>query len=201
MSRQIVVEPRSSGRQRNESVRQSGGASDALRVGGSVIGALSHVRTPGLHINRREVVARKITQLEQLYSDFINDSARLLVDALQHSLENPGMLVPLYALLSRIRLGSSTDVIESGERVIATIFKTYFEPNLSPEELQAAASSHHDHLQEFSNACRRELESLEQKILRDVSGGCSSASAAGVDDRPLRDTPLQPRRRLLSGSD
>ena len=136
-------------------------------IGGSIIGALSSTVSAWIaqrHRERREVVAKKIAQLEQLYSDFINESARLLVDAVQHSLENPGMLVPLYALLSRIRLGSSTDVIESGERVIATILKTYLEPNLSPEEIQSAASKHNDHLQEFSNACRRELESLGQKI-------------------------------------
>lgn len=136
-------------------------------IGGSIIGALSSTVSAWIaqrHRERREVVAKKIAQLEQLYSDFINESARLLVDAVQHSLENPGMLVPLYALLSRIRLGSSTDVIESGERVIATILRTYVEPNLSPEEIQSAASRHNDHLQEFSNACRRELESLGKKI-------------------------------------
>ena len=136
-------------------------------IGGSIIGALSSTVSAWIaqrHRERREVVAKKIAQLEQLYSDFINESARLLVDALQHSLENPGMIVPLYALLSRIRLGSSTDVIESGERVITTILKTYLEPNLSPEEIQSAASRHNDHLQEFSNACRRELESLGKKI-------------------------------------
>jgi hypothetical protein len=78
----------------------------------------------------------------------------------QHSLENPSTLVPIYALISRIRLRSSTDVIESGERLIATILKVYIEPNLTPDEIQSAASKHNDHLQEFSNACRRELESL-----------------------------------------
>jgi hypothetical protein len=136
-------------------------------IGGSIIGALGSTVSAWIaqrHRERREVVAKKIAQLEQLYSDFINESARLLVDAVQHSLENPGMIVPLYALLSRIRLGSSTDVIESGERVIATILKTYLEPNLSPEEIQSAASTHNDHLQEFSNACRRELESLGKKV-------------------------------------
>ena len=136
-------------------------------IGGSIIGALSSTVSAWIvqrHRERRDVVAKKIAQLEQLYSDFINESARLLVDAVQHSLENPGILVPLYALLSRIRLGSSTDVIESGERVIATILKTYFAPNLSSTEIQSAASRHNDHLQDFSNACRRELESLGKKI-------------------------------------
>ena len=134
--------------------------------GGSVIGALISTVSAWIgqrHRERRELVAKKIAQLEQLYSDFINESARLLVDAVQHSLENPGMLVPLYALLSRIRLGSSTAVIESGEQVIATILKTYFEPNLGPEDIQSVASKHNDHLQEFSNVCRRDLESLGKR--------------------------------------
>ena len=131
--------------------------------GGSVIGALISTVSAWIgqrHRERRELVAKKIAQLEQLYSDFINESARLLVDAVQHSLEDPSTLVPIYALISRIRLRSSTDVIESGERLIATILKIYYEPNLTPEEIQSAASKHNDHLQEFSNMCRRELESL-----------------------------------------
>lgn len=132
-------------------------------IGGSIIGALSSTFSAWIaqrHRERREVVAKKIAQLEQLYSDFINESARLLVDAVQHSLENPGTLVPLYALLSRIRLTSSTAVIDSGERLIATILKIYFEPNLTPDDIQAAANRHSDHLLEFSETCRRELESL-----------------------------------------
>jgi hypothetical protein len=112
------------------------------------------------HRERREFIAQKTAHLEQLYADFINESARLLVDAVQHSLENPSTLVPIYALISRIRLRSSADVIESGERLITTILKVYIEPNLTPEEIQSAASKHNDHLQEFSNACRRELASL-----------------------------------------
>jgi hypothetical protein len=132
-------------------------------IGGSIIGALSSMVSTWLaqrHRERREIVAQKTAQLEHLYADFINESARLLVDAVQHSLENPSTLVPIYALISRIRLRSSTDVIESGERLIATILQVYIEPNLTAEEIQSAPSKHNDHLQEFSNVCRRELESL-----------------------------------------
>ena len=132
-------------------------------IGGSIIGALSSMISTWVaqrHRERRELVAHKTAQLEQLYADFINESARLLVDAVQHSLEDPSTLVPIYALISRIRLRSSTDVIESGERLIATILKVYVEPNLAPDDIQSAASKHNDHLQDFSNICRRELESL-----------------------------------------
>jgi hypothetical protein len=132
-------------------------------IAGSVVGALGLTASAWIaqrHQDRREFIANKVARLEQLYADFINESARLQVDAVQHSLENPSTLVPIYALISRIRLSSSTEVIESGEELIATILKIYFEPNLTPEKIQSAASKHNDHLKEFSNMCRRELESL-----------------------------------------
>jgi hypothetical protein len=135
--------------------------------GGSVIGALSSTVSAWIdrrYRERRELVAKKVSQLEQLYSDFINESARLLVDAAQHSLEDPSTLVPIYALLSRIRLRSSTEVIESGERLISTILKTYSKPNLTPDEIESVANKHNDHLQNFSQMCRRELESLAQGL-------------------------------------
>jgi hypothetical protein len=136
-------------------------------IGGSLIGALSSVMSTWMvqrHRERREIVAQKTAHLEQLYSDFINESARLLIDAAQHSLEEPGTLVPIYALISRIRLRSSTDVIASGERLIATILKVYFEPNLTPGDIQSAANTHTDHLQEFSTVCRRELELMGKSL-------------------------------------
>jgi hypothetical protein len=136
-------------------------------LGGSVIGALSSTVSAWIgqrHRERRELVAKSVSQLEQLYSDFINESARLLVDAVQHSLEDPSSLVKIYALISRIRLGASTEVIESGERLIAVIVKTYFEPKITSEEIRSAANEHDDHLREFSTACRRELESLAQRL-------------------------------------
>jgi hypothetical protein len=132
-------------------------------IGGSIIGAVSSMVSTWIvqrHRERRELVAQKTAQLEQLYADFINESARLLVDAVQHSLEDPSTLVPIYALISRIRLRSATEVIESGERLIATILQVYIAPNRTPEEIQSVASKHNDHLQDFSNVCRRELESL-----------------------------------------
>jgi hypothetical protein len=135
--------------------------------GGSIVGALSSTVSALIvprHRERRELVAAKVSQLERLYSDFINESARLLVDAVQHSLENPSTLVPIYALVSRIRLRSSTEVIESGERLITTILKVYIEPNLTPEEIPSAASKHNDYLQEFSTVCRRELESIGKSV-------------------------------------
>ena len=135
--------------------------------GGSIVGVLSSTVSAWIvqrHRERRELVAKNLSHLEQLYSDFINESAGLLVDAAQHSLDDPSHLVPIYALISRIRLRSSAEVIESGERLIATIVKTYVGPNLTSDEIPVAANKHNDHLQEFSRICRLELESLAQDL-------------------------------------
>jgi hypothetical protein len=55
-----------------------------------------------------KLLTKKIFHREQLYSDFIRESAPALADAIQHTLHDPSKLIPIYALLSRIRLSSSS---------------------------------------------------------------------------------------------
>jgi hypothetical protein len=114
--------------------------------------------------DRRDLLAQKISHREQLYSDFISEGARTIADAMQHSFEDPSRLISVYALLSRIRLSSSPTVLESAERVVSTIRKTYSEPNLAPEQIQARAAERSDPLREFSAICRRDLESLRMGL-------------------------------------
>src|SRR6266853_375752 len=59
---------------------------------GSLVGALgSSVSTWIIqrHQDRRDLLGRKIFHREQLYSDFISESARILVDALEHNVSDP----------------------------------------------------------------------------------------------------------------
>jgi len=79
-------------------------------VCGSLVGALgSSVSTwiAQRQQNRRDLLAKKIFHREQLYSDFISETARAMADAMQHRFQDPSRLIPNYALLSRIRLSSS----------------------------------------------------------------------------------------------
>ena len=134
---------------------------------GSVVGALgSSVSTwiAQRHQNQRDLVAKKVFHREQLYSDFISETARAYADAVQHTLHDPGRLIGSYALLSRMRLSSSMHVVESAQRVLDTIIDTYSKPNLTPEEFHVLASERPDPLREFSNICRRELESLWNRL-------------------------------------
>jgi hypothetical protein len=132
-------------------------------VGGSLVGAMGSTFSAWIaqsHQDRRDLVAKKIAQREQLYSDFIGESARLMVDAVQNSFQDPTKLIPVYALMSRIRLSSSPKVVESAERLIASILNAYVEPNLTPEQIRSIVFERGDPLSEFSNVCRCELESL-----------------------------------------
>lgn len=112
------------------------------------------------HHDRRDLLAKKIFHREQLYSDFISESTKIMVDAAQHTFQDPGRLIPAYALLSRIRLSSAMNVVESAEQVLKTILDIYSEPNLTPEEIKSKAAKGEDPLRDFSNICRRDLESL-----------------------------------------
>src|SRR5271154_7442888 len=86
---------------------------------GSLVGALgSSVSTwiTQRHADRRDLLARRIFYRVQLYSDFITESARVLVDALENNFKDPDKLIPAFALLGRIRLTSSKEVLESAEK-------------------------------------------------------------------------------------
>jgi hypothetical protein len=134
---------------------------------GSVVGALGSVVGTWItqrHQDLRDLLAKKIVRREALYSDFIAESARLLVDASEHSVSDPQKLIPVYALVSRIRLSSSPHVLEEAEGVIRAILSSYAKPNLTAEQIQSLALSAEDPLRRFSNTCRLELHSLQRQL-------------------------------------
>ena len=134
---------------------------------GSLTGALASSVSTWItqkHQDRRDLLAKRIFYREQLYSEFISESAHALADAIQHNLQDPNNLTPAYALLSRMRLSSSTDVLASAERVVQHIINTYSEPNLIPEESQSRAAKREDPLREFSDICSADLEAMHSQL-------------------------------------
>jgi hypothetical protein len=135
---------------------------------GSVIGALGSSLGTWItqrHQGRRDLLAKTIYHREGLYSDFIHESARLIVDALEHDVGDLKNLIPAYALVSRIRLSSSPDVLASAEGVIAEIIGTYSKPNLTLEQIRSRPTSGDDDpLRRFSDVCRAELESMQRQM-------------------------------------
>jgi len=123
------------------------------------------------HQDRRQLLAKILVHREELYSDFISESARLLVDAFGHDADDPKNLIgdprnliPVYALLSRIRLGSSAKILTAGQEVVNTIINAYREPNLTPQQIEVKAINGDDPLKNFSDVCRLELESIRREL-------------------------------------
>ena len=145
----------------------SGMTTALAAVCGSLVGALGSAVGTWItqrHEDRRDLLGKQVARREALYSDFITESARLLVDAMEHNVSDIQRLIPVYALLSRIRLSSSERVLQTAEQVIKTIVNTYPQPNLTAEQIQSRAVNGQDPLTKFSDTCRAELDSLQRQL-------------------------------------
>jgi hypothetical protein len=104
---------------------------------------------------RRE--AEKVKR-EALFGDFVTEATRLYADALSHEKDDVTDLVRLYALVAKMRLIASREVITSAEQVMDSIIETYLAPNRDLRELRDLAHQGRiDFLVTFGEACRREL--------------------------------------------
>jgi hypothetical protein len=139
----------------------------AAAIGGSIVGALGTLLSASItqrYHDRRELLATQIARREALYSDFISESARLLVNAMESNAIEPKNLVPTYALLSRIRLASPPQVLAAAEEVLKVIMETYARPNMTEEQIRSLALRHEDPLKFFGEICRTELESVRENF-------------------------------------
>jgi len=133
-------------------------------LSGSIIGGLTALGTSWLTQQaqaRAQEKAEDRTTREVLYRDFIVEASRLFGDALVNDKPEISKLIGLYAMVSRMRVRSSSRVIENAERVARTIVETYFTPNRTLREVyEMMESERMDPLRGFSEACRDELRSL-----------------------------------------
>jgi len=94
-----------------------------------------------------------------LYKDFIEEASKLYVDSLMHETSDVSQLVRLYAMISRMRVLSSTTTVENTDKVARMIVNTYLVPNKTFPELRDMVNSGAiDLLRDFSEACREELQ-------------------------------------------
>ena len=134
----------------------------SLVIGGSATVASAWVTQKTL--NKRELVRIEAGKRETLYGEFIGECSRLLVDALTHTLEKPETLLVGYALLNRIRLCASAEVLKEAERVFRHITDQYFSQNLSLEHVREIVRSDADPLHAFGEACRAELGAMRARL-------------------------------------
>lgn len=135
---------------------------------GSLVGGSATVATAWITqktVNKRELMQLEMRKREGLYGEFIGECAKLLVDAFTHTLEKPENLLPIYALINRIRLSASQPVLAEAEHLLKRITEQYFLRNLTVEELSRLARSEEaDPLKAFGEACRVELKLMRGRM-------------------------------------
>ena len=87
---------------------------------------------------------------------------RLYADALVNDKFEIPKLVDLYALIGRMKILSSDDVIEAAEKAGRLIIDTYLSPNRTFVDLPEFINEM-DPLKDFSEACRRELQAAHSR--------------------------------------
>lgn len=141
---------------------------------GSILGLSASVATSWVAERtqgRRYVIDAEIKKRETLYADFITECSKLVIDALDHSIDHPDKIITIYALENRIRLCASESVVAAAEQAVQRIGDQYTKENLAPDELMHLMHTafqeperRNDPLRPFSEACRRELESMRSTI-------------------------------------
>ena len=136
---------------------------------GSLVGGSATVATAWITQrtqSKRELIRAEISKREALYGEFIGECSRLFMDSLVRTLDKPEAMLPLYALLNRVRVSASNAVLAEAERLLIRITEQYFSPNLSVQEMRALvhAEPDTDPLKPFGEACRAELKSMRTAV-------------------------------------
>lgn len=135
---------------------------------GSLVGGSATVATTWISqktASRRELLQLELRKREALYGEFIGECAKLLMDAFTHKLDTPDKMLPLYALLNRIRLTASQPVLAEAEFLLTRVTDQYFARNLTIEEIRELARSEDaDPLKTFGEMCRAELMSIRGQV-------------------------------------
>jgi hypothetical protein len=136
---------------------------------GSLIGGFTSFATTWLsqrQSTKAQWLRDEVAKRETLYTDFIDEAAQRLVDAIENSITDKSQVVRFYALFNRIRVVSSPEVVQSADRVMEFTIKLYNAPNTTLRDILAPeAPDEGDPLADFGAACRNELEKMKRGVI------------------------------------
>jgi len=134
-------------------------------LAGSAIGAITSLASAWFtqhHQDRVRRLSGDKTRRQKLYKQFINEASKLYADAMVHNQAEVSAMVSVYALISRMRVVSSSVVVEKAEAVVHLIIDTYFTPNKTFSDFRELINGPAANpLRDFSEACRTELHTLK----------------------------------------
>ena len=133
---------------------------------GSLVGGGATIATAWLTQRaqgRRASIDAEVRKREALYVEFITEGSKVLVAGFGKTADDLLGFHALYAILNRIRLVSSDEVVAAADRATTHIVEPYFAPDVSKEELRELALKRpSDPLKEFSETCRHEIHRLQR---------------------------------------
>jgi hypothetical protein len=133
-------------------------------LAGTAIGGLTSFATSWMTQQaqaRAQRLAAERDARAALFGRFLDEAAKVYSDAMQNKRDDMTALVGIYALINRIRLMSSPQVVEAAETVARIIVDAYLAPNITMAEMRADWIDRHiDPLRDFSEACRQELQAF-----------------------------------------
>jgi hypothetical protein len=136
---------------------------------GSLIGGFTSFATTWLSQRqsaRAQWLRDEVSKREALYTDFIDEAAQRLVDAVENNINDRSQVVRFYALFNRIRVVSSAEVVQSADRVMEFAIKQYNAPNMTLRDILAPdAPDGGDPLADFGAACRDELDKMKRGMV------------------------------------
>ena len=103
-------------------------------------------------------VGTRAVPSQELYKDFIVAASKAYAEALVVNDPKIEELIALYAMISRMRAMSSSNIVACAERVLLETTGAYFEPNRTVPELRELIKSGTgvDPLKDFAEAVREE---------------------------------------------
>jgi hypothetical protein len=130
-------------------------------LAGSVIGGLTSGITAWLNqrsLARDGQLAHELSRRQELYKDFIVAASKAYGEALVVNEPKIEELIALYAMISRMRVISSPNIVARAERVLFETTGAYFEPNRTVPELRELirTGAGVDPLRHFAEAVREE---------------------------------------------
>jgi len=132
-------------------------------LAGSVVGGLTAGITTWLSLRsaaRAGHLSAQLVRRQELFRDFIVAASNAYGHALVSGKPQIEEIVALYAMISRMRILCSAEIVACAEKIMRLTIDTYFEPNKTIGELREMIKTEAiiDPLKEFSELARVELE-------------------------------------------
>ena len=132
-------------------------------LAGSVVGGLTAGITTWLSLRsaaRAGHLSAQLVRRQELFRDFIVAASNAYGHALVSGKPQIEEIVALYAMISRMRILCSAEIVACAEKIMRVTIDTYFEPNKTIGELREMIKTEAiiDPLKEFSELARVELE-------------------------------------------